>query len=295
MSNILMEYLTNIWYIGDWMEHRYDTYNKYAKDFENRLTHWYPFNDNNTFKISHGKKYFNFFRRLGEPFYYAMFDNNMMIGTICYIYRDVDSMKHFYICDLKFDKKARHTGLLMKLFLRTCPTCILRTHRFYGISMNDDAARLKGNNILSIGQHIGKKYGINVEHGGMLNIYSLDYETMKIIEDLVILYKSSKNNVRENKIKYVSLENVKDLIIKKPNGTMNKMKLLHMMYLDAVTECGKIMCRPIEGYQHMFCTKNNSILTDDLAKLNIFPMSTATIIQYDMDDFNWELIQTCDI
>src|SRR5258705_11548925 len=97
MSNVLIELLTNIWYIGDWYPSRYSTYNQYMKDFEQRMSHWYPLGDD-TFRIDHGDNYFSFFRRMGEPFYYAIFQEQeqeqkqkyVVIGTVCYVYRKYD-------------------------------------------------------------------------------------------------------------------------------------------------------------------------------------------------------------
>ena len=148
MSNILVEYLTNIWYVGDWLPNRYNTYNNYVKTFESKLSESYPMGEN-SFRINHGKNYFTFFRQLGEPFYYVIFDkqsyglsasetdSSIIIGTVAYIYRIIGSHHIMYLCDLKFDKSKRGHGIMYQMLCRTIPTCIFRTNKFYAITMNN--------------------------------------------------------------------------------------------------------------------------------------------------------------
>lgn len=295
MTNILAEYLTNIWYIGDWAPNRYNTYNRYMKRFEKKLSHWYPLGEDK-FRIDHGGNYFNFFRRMGEPFYYALFDGRCVVGTVCYIYRKIGSEYVMYMCDLKIDPKFRNSGIMMKLLYRTIPSCLLRTFKFYAISMNESE---KQNKILNMGQHLGQRNGINIVTGGNLNIYSLSYKDMMFVHELIVLYKKTKFCKGSVNVRYISLKNIKDLIIKKKNNVTHTMKLLHMHYLDNDNADqsidGKYYNKPIKKHTHMFCTHSNSKLAKDLATFSINPTSTATIIHYNMNNYNWEMIQTCDI
>ncbi|VBB18715.1 hypothetical protein YASMINEVIRUS_1247 [Yasminevirus sp. GU-2018] len=310
MSNVLIEYLSNIWYIGDWFPVRYDTYNEYLKTFERRLKQQYPLGED-TFSISHGKNYFNFFRRLGEPFYYAMFDGDKVVGTVCYVYRKIRGHYIMYLCDLKFDKSIRSKGNMSKLLYRTIPTCLFRTTQFYAISMNDDPN--SENRVLQMGRHIGDKYNVNVQSGGILNIYSLNFEQMTFVHDLVVFSKAStcavdrrSDNIESIKIAYVSMTGTKDLIVKKRRtGEEAPLKLLHLYYVEADNISDtfresrgsrvKFSFAPLKDHTHMFCTPSDSSLAQDLASFDVYPSSTATIIHHAMNDFNWELIQTCDI
>jgi len=188
MSNIILEYMSGIWYIGDSMTERYVTYNQYLKDFESRVSQWYPLGDK-MFRLDHGENYFDFFRRMGKPSYYASFDNEKKVqGTICFIYRKIFRDYVFYVCDLKFDLESRNKGLLKKLLYRTIPSLLLRTNKFYAVSMNEENTP---NKILQMEQHIGNNFGINVEHGADLNIYSVDYQTMISIQRFIIIQKNN--------------------------------------------------------------------------------------------------------
>src|SRR5579872_6436881 len=196
MSNLLIEYISNIWYVGDWTPIRYYTYNTHMKDFETRLKHYYPFGKD-SFCLDHGDNYFMFFRRIGEPFYYALFDttdinnDDIVIGTICYVYRKLRDEYIMYICDLKFDPIIRNKGIMNKIIYRTIPNCLLRTTKFYAISMNDntDDTNIKNKNkILKMCRHIASKYNIQI-NSTKLNIYSLDYDQMLFIHNLVTFIK----------------------------------------------------------------------------------------------------------
>lgn len=300
MSNIICEYLSNIWYIGDWVPSRYDRYNGYMKMFEARLKQQYPLGEN-SFSIDHGNNYFSFFRRLGEPFYYAIFDDNdNVVGTICYIYRKIFGDYVMYLCDLKFDPQIRNKGMMTKLLYRTIPTCVMRSKQFYAISMNEDVTNT--NKILMMGKHLGHKYDININSGGMLNIYSLNYDSMMFVHNLVLFLKGKMCSLDKSAFRYISLKGIKDLIVKN-NDTFieSPLDLLHLHYVDADNVNNDInqnlfrSVYPVKNHTHMFCTLNDNELALDLARFNIQPISTATIIHHDMYTFNWELIQTCDI
>jgi hypothetical protein len=281
--NIIIEYLSNIWYIGDSMPRRYENYNHHMKKFEKKLSNWYPYG-NTVFCIDHGKNYFSFFRRLGEPFYYALFKENDVVGTICYIHRKINNNNIFYICDLKFDPQIRKQGNLTKIIFRTIPECLLITNKFYAISMNE--SENQENTIWQIAKHIGSHYNISINNAGILNIYSLPFEKIIIIDKIIKKYKS------ENKIGYFSLDGIKNLLIKN-NNNIEIMKLVHLCYNKNNEE--NIYYEPLVGYTHMFCTLKTSVLTKFLESCDIKPSATATIISYNMENFNWEFVQTCDI
>lgn len=303
-----MDYLSNIWYVGDWNPARYDSYNNYMKKFEIRLKQNYPLGKD-SFSIDHGKNYFTFFRRLGEPFYYAIFDHHdNVIGTVCYVYRKMLGENIMYLCDLKFDPKIRNKGMMNKMLYRTIPTCLMRTKQFYAISMNEDSINnnIIDNKILSMGQHLGRKNNIDINSGGVLNIYLLDFTTMLYVHSLVLFLKGKSCSLNTSEIRYISLKDIKDLIVKNSEtSNESSLDLLHLHYVDATNINDDITTNvndklfksdyPVENHTHMFCTLSNSELATDLAHYDIYPSSTATIIHHDMNTFNWELIQTCDI
>jgi hypothetical protein len=191
----------------------YEIYNKHIKEFEYKLSHWYPLGEDE-FKIDHGNNYFKFFRRLGEVFYYAVFNSDIIVGTICCVYRVLNNIKMFYMCDLKFDKCVRNKGLMIQILCKIIPICVLKTNKFYAISMNND----QPNKILEMCQHIGNKCGVNVKNSGELCLYSFNYEEMMRFQNIVFLYKSYKCKIDIKNIRYVSLKNIKDLLVKNKNG-----------------------------------------------------------------------------
>ncbi len=296
MNHMLIEFSTNIRYIGDLISVRYTTYNKYVKEFENRLSEWYPLGKD-VFRLDHGNNYFTFFRRMGVPFYYAIFDNDELIqGTICFILRKINNKFVFYLCDLKFDPLIRHTGLLKELLSRTVPNFIQSTNKFYAVSMNDPKNH-NNNNILQMAKHMGKKFGINVESGTILNIYSLDFIKISSVEKLILSCKNKANNTNYKQMSYLSSEGIKDIIVKVNNTTSN-MNLLHLYYFSSDCEnnnFSKYYNKPLREYTHMFCTPIDSVLSQKLSEQNILPSSTATVLHYNMSNINWEFIQTCDI
>ena len=60
------------------------------KEFEKKLSNWYPLGDD-FFRIDHGKNYYKFFERLGDMnFGVCLTDENKVIGTACAIKRYIN-------------------------------------------------------------------------------------------------------------------------------------------------------------------------------------------------------------
>ncbi len=300
---LLIEYATNVYYVGDFCKFRYLAYNVHVKEFEKRLQQWYPLDKDTMFCLDHGANYFTFFRRIGKPSYYCLFDKqNKIQATICFLLQRIYQTNEdvFYVCDLKFDKIIRGKGMLLKLLWRTIPFCLFSSRKFYAISMNDDDNdKTNENKILSMGQHLTTKNTfpkISIEKACVLNIYVLDYKQMVEIEETLAFYKNCA------KIQYISLKGIKDLIVKnkttEEESECKAMDLLHATYGnddEYKLQNGQFYSHPLQGYKHMFCTSETSLLAVKLKDLDIYPDSHATVIHYNMDNYNWEFIQTCDI
>ena len=123
---------------------------------------------------------------------------------MCFIKRIICNETVFYVCDLKFDNTIRGKKYMIKILARSIPICLMHCKKFYAISMNGEN---KENNILKMAKHMGNKYGVNIEYGGTLNIYTVDYDSMCNLHNLICIHKKQQ-------IKYISLNGIKDLIIK---------------------------------------------------------------------------------
>ena len=273
--NFIHELTTNIWYVGDWHSERYEKYNQDVKLFEKRLSCWYPIGDD-LFRIDHGPNYFNFFRRLGELFFYiAMNDQGNVIGTIACVRQKVGGKSTFYLCDLKIDPQEREKGHLRRLMWRALPACALRCQRFYAISMNDGG---ENNRVSAMSEHV-----IGAKNGGVLNIYCLEAKDMRRVVDQVTCFKGVKEKAR-----FLALFNVKDLVLK---STGKRMRVVHLC-TGANEPWGMVYDGVQDGFLHMFCTRGDSALSHGLGTMGIEPFGDATIIHYGMEGVDWEFLET---
>ena len=120
-----------------------------------------------------------------------------------------------------------------------------------------------------------------LKNAGILYIYSLNYEQMLTVHELL--------KKEKGEIGYLSLHGIKDVILK---STMQPMKLLHVQWGKNKTYTTKY---PQPNYTHMFCLHEKNKIKKFLDKNNITTNVTATIMQYNMDDFDWDFILTSDI
>lgn len=276
----------SILYIGYYAPWRYVLYNDKMKEFEKELNNWYPLG-NDSFKIDHGKKYFEFFKRLGEVNYQICLDqNNNIIAGGCGVLRKVlINEKHngltkvWYLCDLKVHPDHRGKHLPLKMAKKTALTSYIKSQKGYAISMNPTGKR-----ILKLAQNF-KFIGLNfdIKSAGNLLIYSLNYDQMlQVHNELKMMWGT---------ISYLSMNGIKDLILKSNNQPM---KILHVQH---GYDCEMInsLNIPIEGYIYMLCCHENDQLVNILKSYNITTEVTATIIHYNMDDSDWRFILTNDI
>jgi hypothetical protein len=243
MSNLLVEALTGVWYIGYYQPQRKSYYNPRLKDFERRLRQSYPLGDE-TFHIDHGRDYFAFFERMGDMFYFALTHPSMgppsfvnlpkekgsstegaskeeVFGSVCYVLQDLPlrvplrvkgkagpplRVRVAYLCDLKIDPRYRGLGYTNLLWTRTIPTILLRTRYFYAISMNPKEG--ESNPILEMGKHQILPWGRSIEEAGKIVIYSLSEKEFYGVFDVVMSVKR-----RFGTVSFLSLEGIKDIII----------------------------------------------------------------------------------
>lgn len=271
MSNLLVEALTGVWYIGYYQPQRKSYYNPRLKDFERRLRQSYPLGDE-TFHIDHGRDYFAFFERMGDMFYFALTHPSMgppsfvnppkkespkeregeVFGSVCYVLQDLplnNSNRHLrlksrsalplrvkvaYLCDLKIDPRYRGLGYTNLLWTRTIPTILLRTRYFYAISMNPQEG--ESNPILEMGKHQILPWGRSIEEAGKIVIYSLSEKEFYGVFDVVMSVKR-----RFGTVSFLSLEGIKDIIIDanpRKGSSERRLNLLHLYHPDVGGDAG---------------------------------------------------------
>jgi hypothetical protein len=266
------------------------TKNDFKKDlkiFENKMSHWYPLNDKEKFRIDHGPNYFAFFDRMGKTYMQLAIDKSTsnIVGTGCGVLRKIPfNCQAWYICDLKIQKEYRNKWIPWKMLINNI-SLVGITNKAYGVSMNNGTP----NKIVEFIQKM--TYPIKFSYAGNLIIYSLDFDRMKKIIKIIELFKGGTF--------FVSLKNQKDLIMQSNN---NKMKLLHLNYnkYDKYTDktYNTIVDEPDVDSIHMFCLHEKDPLVQHLSNLGITSDSNASIVHHGLDFIKptgWNFIQTSEI
>lgn len=258
-----------------------DKYNNKIQNFEKKMSHWYPFNSEDSFKIDHCKNYFSFFKRIGYVIVATILDQNYDIkGTFIGILRLIDNNKVWYLCDLKIDPEYRGRWLTYKMLIK-CLELLKISNKFYGITMNNNN---KKNKIVTLAHNITNILNINIKID-QLKIYMINHIEMKKIKDILEHYKG--------KIFFNNMNNYKKLIMKSTNKPL---KLLHVNYYKNIINNNNENIDIIikEDYLYMFCLHSNDKLNYILKKNNIVTEITASII-HNLDCDNWDFIQTSEI
>lgn len=246
------------------------------KIFEKFLDQTYDLGED-SFSIDHGQNYFNFFNRIGEPYYFLIQDkkSKLLIGTGCAILRDFGEFKMWYLCDLKIDPEHRGKNLTTSLFLAMGVKCTGITTEGYLISMDPGSAKVV---------HIFNKIAGIVNMPAKtkkLFIYSVDKQF--VVENLFLFNKTL------SKITFLSLAGIKDLVLTSTGKPMNLFHLQHGPFAD--DNSVDINELPSDAVI-MFCTVENSLLYNEL---KITTDTTATIMFNGMDGFDWQWILTSEI
>ncbi|ARF12362.1 hypothetical protein Klosneuvirus_5_32 [Klosneuvirus KNV1] len=244
-------------------------YHRQIQKFENKLAHWYPLGQNDKFKISHGNNYYSFFERLGKMNMLICLYKGKVIGIGCGVLRNINHKKVWYICDLKIDEKHRGKWIPFKMLLDSFHK-IDQSNKIYGISMNNE----KENKVLRLARRIPL---LDFKKGPLLYIYSLDYE--KMLKAKPIIQKHRRQ------FGLATLSGVKDLIIQ---STEKPMPLLHL-------DWNKSNDTILDGYTYMFCCPEKDPMKIELDQNDIMTDITATIVYYNMNNFDWRFVMTSEI
>lgn len=236
----------------------------------------YPLGDE-IFKISHGKNYFKFFERLGE-LRFTGYENKGEIAIVAAsILRTINQQKVWYLCDLKVHPNYRNKKLTTKLVYRNFIPQILKSRKFYAISMDK---RGEENKTLKILKHVKLNF---FKNAGKIVIYSLSKQQLTNAALFIEKYKG--------KIGSISLKSIKDIVLQ---STQKPMRLNHLVF-NSEYGLSQYDKKLKEDDIFMFCTKEDSQLHTTLTSIGIRESSTATVIHHGMENWNWEFINTSEI
>ena len=252
---------------------------KNYQELEMKLTRFdslfsYPLGED-SFTISHGDHYFKFFERMGELRYSGYEVNGEVVVVGASILRTINGKKVWYLCDLKVHPDFRGLHLTTKLMTRSFIQQYLKSSRCYGISMN--SVGQKENRTSRILRHFGFNF---FKTGPELNIYSVGLNELEGITSTLTDYKGN--------ISKVSLEGIKDIILK---STSEAMSLIHLEFNKEHIPSGK----PCKDSQFMFSSVVGSGLSRALEEKGIEPSASATIIHHGMDNWDWGFVHTSEI
>lgn len=241
---------------------------------------------NHFFQIDHGQDYFAFFDRLGAVRYYVALDQResgpIVAAVGAGILRRVPMCAGeppqlaWYLCDLKVHPRYQGQRLSIRLLRHAVMDGRKQCDRGYAISMNPSHAQ--PNPLSRVFQRLTP---IALSCTATLGIYSLDAIAMLQVEPLLIKHRGQ--------ISYLSLQGIKDLRLQ---STQQTLPLLHVQW-GATANLGTLT--PRSGYIHMFCAPLDDALSLELAKQNILPQATASILSYQMAISDWRFVLTSDI
>lgn len=232
---------------------------------------------NEAFKISHGENYFSFFERLGELRFTGFEDKGAIAIVTASVLRTINHQKVWYLCDLKAHPNHRNRKLTTRLVYRNFIPQILKSRKCYAISMDKPG---EDNRTLSILRNVKFNF---FKSAGKLMIYSL---TKEQLDNAFLLIEKFKGKVGS-----VSLKGVKDIILQ---STQKPMRLNHLVFnTENEVSCYDEKLEADDIF--MFCTKEGSILNNELTSIGIKTSSTATIIHHGMENWDWEFINTSEI
>lgn len=254
-----------------------ELYNSNLKLFELKMNQWYSFG-NDSFTVNSGKKYHAYFKRLGIVNYLLIHHDcsKLIIGTSCVILRRYPNNEFlfWYLTDLKIDKDHRNQNLTIKLFKSMFYKFSRISKSGFLVCMDPESQQLI---------HIFKD--IKDQNHIKLLIYLIPVTLFKFHEQKFIgIF---------GKISYLSLYGEKDMIFKSSNRVMNIYHLQHGIFSakDGIDEISNLS----ESSNIMFCIPKNSSFEKILDDLNIYASSTATIISWHMDFFDWNQLLTSNI
>jgi hypothetical protein len=247
-----------------------DKYNKVLLDFENLFK--YPFG-NDYFKINHGENYFKFFDLLGEPCFFIAKEDNKVLAICVAILKTVNLdpyEKVWYLCDLKVHPHYQGRFIVQKILNYAHLRCSKTSNKVYGISMNQ--ATSYSNKFINYAQRLPY---LNIKFQEILEFYLLDKHQ-----------KESNEFIKSNKNRFVSLTGIKDLILESSGKPLS--------FMHYVASSHHTVTLLEDEMKFMVCCPKNSKLSNIFKDLNIYPITTASILA-NFESNSWDLINSSEI
>ena len=123
----------------------------------------YPLGEQSFF-IRHGfgnqkYDYFSYFEQLGTPYFFVIEKENRVIGSICFVLREIKQKKVWYICDLKIIKEEQSKRILFMMYnvLKTQLASI--TTSYYFVNMSP----VKNNGMFKIASQVLSGFNMDIQ------------------------------------------------------------------------------------------------------------------------------------
>lgn len=178
------------------------------KDMEKEFS--YPLG-NNYFFIKHGYNsqydYFSFFEQFGKPYFFVIEKNNKTIGSICFVLREINNKKVWYICDLKIiqEEQSKKIAFILYNLLKDKLNNICNS--FYFVNMSP----MKNNALFKIADKVLQGFKMDIKP---LYFYEVKKDNIHI-QDKVILTNDSKKDIVINDISQKLYHAVDNKVIKR--------------------------------------------------------------------------------
>ncbi|PWU14712.1 MAG: hypothetical protein C5B45_04005 [Chlamydiae bacterium] len=288
---------------------------KRLKEFEQGI--YYPYNDQNFYKIEHGKDnakgYCGFFDSLNESgrsfLYIAECKKNKKVTKIikgekkiffrkkkeiaavsCCILRTLkthngNSIKAWYVCDLKVGENHRGEHLPTSL-IKKAAWRFLQCRRGFGICMDEPDGRMSKSAQISM-QHSLFSSLLKAKH---FNQYRLNAKQVRDHHESIRRVFCENRCMKEKEVlRFVSNEGLKDSqLVDKKTGESRPIKLLHAK----PGLRGQDM--PQEGYDHAFSAVKGTPLDIYLQKI-AKPFLTGHYIGFGMKEVDFNQITSAEI
>lgn len=254
-----------------------EKYHEKIKIFEKKMSHWYPLNSTDTFRIDHGPNYYKFFNRMGKLYINLVLNSKQQIvGTMILILRKINNEKIWYVCDLKVHPKHRNNHLTFKMLLKSYQLKKI-TDKFYAVSMNNEN---KTNKIVKLSKKISsimdqnKSISSIMDHNinfNTLKIYMIDKMEIQKVKDILEKY--------IGEICFINLIGKKNLILKSTNKPLD---LYHINFTkkNKIVNSNEITTNIPDNSKIMFCLEKNNNVNKILKINNITTNITASIIYH---------------